>query len=93
MHDLYERHTGELGEDEVSSTSDLCLPEEIACRQAFNRIVGDLKIDTVDLIVPMAAAKQSGRFDRMTFLHDFHWNAAGHTIAAEAIAAEIRRRE
>ena len=80
----------ELGEDEVTSTSDLCLPEEIACRQAYDRIVRDLAIDSVDLITPMAAAKRSGRFDRMTFVHDFHWNAADHTVAAEAIAAAIK---
>ena len=80
----------ELGEDDVSSTSDLCGPEEIACRQAFERMVRDLGVDTVDLMAPMVAAKRSGRFARMTFAHDCHWNPAGHTIAAEAIAAAIR---
>ena len=25
----------------------------------------------------------------MTFTHDFHWNTAGHTIAAEVLAAAI----
>ena len=79
----------ELGEDDVTSTSDLCLPEEIAARQAFDRMVRDLAIDTVDLMPPMVAAKRSGRFERMTFTHDFHWNPAGHTIAAEAIAAHV----
>ena len=29
-----------------------------------------------------------GRFERMTLVHDFHWNAAGNTVAAEVIAAE-----
>ena len=80
----------ELGEDEVTSTSDLCLAEEIAARQAFNRLVRDLAIDAVDLLPPMAVAKRSGRFQRMTFTHDFHWNPAGHTIAAETLAAAIR---
>ena len=80
----------ELGEDDVTSTSDLSLPEEIACRRAFDRIVHDLAIDTVDLMPPMVAAKRSGRFERMTFAHDFHWNPAGHTIAAEVIAGAIR---
>lgn len=79
----------ELGEDDASSTSDLCLPEEIACRQAFQRLVRDLAIDTVDLMAPMLAAKRAGRFERVTFVHDSHWNPAGHTIAAEAIAAAI----
>ncbi len=49
-------------------------------------MVSDLAIKTVDLMTPMIAAKRTGRFDRMTFVHDFHWNAAGHTIAAEEIA-------
>jgi hypothetical protein len=80
----------ELGEDEVTSTSDLCLEEEIACRQAFERLAHDLAIDTVDLMTPMVAAKRTGRFERMTFAHDFHWNPAGHTIAAEAITTAIR---
>ena len=80
----------ELGEDDVTSTSDLSLPEEIACRRAFERLVRDLAIDTVDLMAPMVAAKRSGRSDRMTFTHDFHWNPAGHTVAAETIAGAIR---
>jgi len=79
----------ELGEDDVTSTSDLSLPEEIACRQAFDRMVRDLAIDAIDLMPSMVAAKRAGRFDRMTFTHDFHWTPAGHTIAAEVIAAEI----
>ncbi len=81
---------GELGEDEVTSTSDLCLPEEIAARQAFDRLVCDLAIEAIDLMPPMVAAKRAGRFERMTFSHDFHWTPAGHTIAAEAIAGAIR---
>jgi hypothetical protein len=81
----------ELGEDDMASTSDLSLPEEIACRHAFERMVRDLAIDTVDLMFPMVVAKRTGRFDRMTFAHDFHWNPAGHTLAAEVIAAAIQQ--
>ncbi len=80
----------ELGEDDVTSTSDLCLSEEIACRQAFERMVSALAVDTVDLMTPMLAAKRTGRFERLTFAHDFHWNPVGHTIAAETIAAAIK---
>jgi len=83
----------ELAEDDVTSTSDLSEPEERACRQAFDGLTHGLGIDVVDLMSPMVAAKQSGRFPRMTFAHDFHWNSAGHTVAAEALAAEIARRE
>ena len=43
----------ELGEDDVTSTSDLSLPEEVACRQAFERMVRDLGLETVDLMAPM----------------------------------------
>ena len=80
----------ELGEDDVTSTSDLCLAEEIASRQAFDRIARDLAIETIDLMPSMVAAKRSGRFDRMTYTHDFHWNPAGHTVAAERIVAAVR---
>jgi hypothetical protein len=79
----------ELGEDDVTSTSDLSLPEEVACRQAFERMVHDLGIETVDLMTPMMAAKQTGRFSRLTFAHDFHWNPAGNTVAAEIISAAV----
>jgi lysophospholipase L1-like esterase len=81
---------GELGEDDVTSTNDLSLPEEIACRQAFERAAGELGLVTVDLMAPMIAAKRSGRFPRLTFVHDFHWNAAGNTVAAEVIAEKVR---
>jgi len=81
----------ELDEDDVTSTSDLSLPEEIACRQAFDRMVRDLGIDAVDLMPSMVAAKRAGRYERMTFTHDFHWNPAGHTVAAEVLAAAIAR--
>jgi lysophospholipase L1-like esterase len=80
----------ELGEDDVTSTSDLSLPEEVASRQAFERMVHDLAIDTVDLMTPMVAARRTGRFDRLTFAHDFHWNASGHTVAAEAISGALQ---
>ena len=40
----------ELDEDDVTSTSDLSLPEEIAARWAFERMVRDLGIETVDLM-------------------------------------------
>ncbi len=79
----------ELSEDNVTSTSDLCLVEETTAHEAFNRIAGDLGVETVDLMAPMLAAKRSGRFERMTFVYDFHWNAAGNTIAAEVIADKI----
>jgi hypothetical protein len=83
----------ELGEDDVTSSSDLCLAEEVASRAAFDRLAGDLRLETADLMAPMLSAKRSGRFERMTFIHDFHWNAAGNTVAAQAIASTISRRD
>ena len=50
----------ELGEDDVKATSDPCdlsPPEEIACRRAFDRLVRELGIESVDLLSPMLAAK------------------------------------
>jgi hypothetical protein len=82
----------ELGEDDVTSTSDLSPLDEVATRRAFDRLLHERNIETVDLTAPMLAAKRSGRFERLTFVHDFHWNAAGNTVAAERIAAEIGRK-
>ena len=55
----------------------------------YGRMVRDLDIESIDLMPAMVAAKRSRRFPRMTFTHDFHWNSAGHTIAAEVLAAAI----
>ena len=52
----------ELGEDDVTSISDLSLPEEVAWRQVFDRMVKDLAIETVDLVTPMVAAKRNWPF-------------------------------
>lgn len=82
----------ELREDDIAPLSELSLPGEIACRQAYDRLVRDLGIESVDLMAPMLEAKRSGRFDRMLFAHDIHWCAAGNTVAAEAIAAAITPR-
>ena len=82
----------ELGEDDVTSTSDLSPLDEVATRQAFDRLVAELGIETTDLMSPMLAAKRSGRFERLTFAHDFHWNAAGNTVAAETIATALGRK-
>jgi hypothetical protein len=80
----------ELGEDDIASTGDLSAAEEPAYRRAFDRITKSLRIATVDLLPDMLAAKRSKRFDRLTFPHDFHWNAAGHTVAAETLCRELK---
>jgi len=80
----------ELGEDDIMSTGDLSPPEELAYRQAFERITKSLNITTIDLLPAMLDAKRTKRFERLSFPHDFHWNAAGHTVAAEAICKGLK---
>jgi lysophospholipase L1-like esterase len=80
----------ELGEDDVTSTSDLSPLDEVATRQAFDRLIQELGIESADLMTPMLAAKRGGRFERLTFAHDFHWNAAGNSVAAEVLAEKLR---
>ncbi len=77
----------ELGEDDCSVTEDLTPPEQATYRKAFFHCADVLGIETVDLLPRLLAAKKAGRFDRVTFRHDFHWNENGHAVAAETIAA------
>jgi hypothetical protein len=77
----------ELREDDCSVTEDLALPEQIGYRKAFFRCASQLGIETIDLLPRMLAAKKAGRFDRLTFQHDFHWNKNGHLVAAELISS------
>ncbi len=77
----------ELSEDDCSVTEDLTLPEQIGYRKAFFRCASQLGIETIDLLPRMLAAKKAGRFDRLTFRHDFHWNKNGHLVAAELISS------
>ena len=37
----------------------------------------------------MRAAKKAGRFDRLTFQHDFHWNKNAHLLAAETVSSVL----
>ena len=53
---------GELGEDDISATSDLSDLEEAAYHRAFDRAAQALGLETIDLMRPMVAAKQSKRF-------------------------------
>jgi len=79
----------ELGEDDCSSTDEFTAPEEAAFRPAFFRITQSLGIKTLDLLPPLLAAKQAGRFDRLTFRYDQHWNEHGHLVGAEALSSRI----
>jgi hypothetical protein len=79
----------ELGEDDFSSTDEFTGPEEAAFRPAFFRITQSLGIKTLDLLPPLLATKQAGRFDRLTFCYDQHWNEHGHLVGAEALSSLI----
>ena len=79
----------ELGEDDCSVTEDLSLAEQIGYRKAFFRCADQLGIETIDLLPRMLAAKKAGRFDRLTFQHDFHWTKNGHLVAAEMISSVL----
>jgi hypothetical protein len=79
----------ELGEDDCSFTEDLSLPEQIGYRKAFFRCADQLGIETIDLLPRMLAAKKAGRFDRLTFQHDFHWNKNAHLLAAETVSSVL----
>ena len=79
----------ELDEDNVTSTEDLAPIEQPAYRAAFFHIAHDLSLETLDLLPLMRKAKRGTPGLRLTFVHDFHWNAEGHAVAARAIAAKI----
>jgi hypothetical protein len=79
----------ELHEDDCAFTEDLSLPQQVGYRRAFFRCVDQLGIETIDLLPRMVAAKKAGRFDRLTFRHDFHWNKNAHLLAAETVSSVL----
>jgi hypothetical protein len=50
----------------------------------LTQIAAAHKIPVLDLLPPMRDAAESGR--RLYFGSDIHWNAAGHAVAAQAVA-------
>jgi lysophospholipase L1-like esterase len=82
---------GELGES--LGDAERCRQSEQVVRRAFFQCAESLGIETIDLLPSFLEAKQAGRFERLTFCRDAHWNAAGHTVAAEAIARYILERD
>jgi hypothetical protein len=83
----------EIGEADVTFTENLSKAEQAACRQAFFRCTDSLGIQTIDLLPSFRQGREAGRFERLTFLHDFHWNEGGHAVAAEAISSFILARD
>ena len=80
----------ELAEDDMGSTEDLTRSEQRAYRAAFFRNAQSLDLETIDLLPRFLAVKQSSGQGRLTFEHDFHWNADGHALAATVICESIR---
>jgi hypothetical protein len=78
----------ELGEAELNATVPRADPPA-AERQAFFRCADALGIETIDLLPHFLRAKAAGDCARITFAHDLHWNAEGHALAAQVIAAHL----
>ena len=78
----------ELGEAELNATA-LRADPPAAERQAFFRCADALGIETIDLLPHFLRAKAAGDCARITFAHDLHWNAEGHALAAQVIAAHL----
>ena len=76
---------GELdeGRDESSTR------REAAYRQAFDACTEGTGIEILDLLPGLLAAKRSGKVERVIIAGDGHWNAAGHRVVAEIIAARL----
>ncbi len=71
------------GRDEAS------VRREAAFRQAFEECTKDTDIEVLDLLPGMLEAKRSGEVDHVIIAKDGHWNAAGHRVVAEIIAARL----
>lgn len=82
---------GELGES--LGDADRCRQSEEVVRRTFFQCAESLGIESIDLLPSFLEAKRAGRFERLTFRLDEHWNAAGHILAAEAIAQYILYRD
>lgn len=64
------------------------LAAEQAFRAAFFACAKSLGLKTIDLLPAMVAARGEG--ERLTFLHDEHWNARGHACVADILARVLR---
>lgn len=78
----------ELGEADLATAVPQAGPSG-AERQAFFRCAAALGIETIDLLPHFLRAKAAGKCARVTFAHDLHWNAEGHALVAQVIAAHL----
>jgi hypothetical protein len=77
----------ELGESPPEGGPNLAA--EQAFRAAFLACAGPLGLETIDLLPAMVEAREAGGIDRLTFLHDEHWNEQGHVCVAEILARTL----
>jgi len=66
-------------------------PYEAARHRAALRTCADLGLATLDLLPEIERGKREGGVERYTYGFDFHWNPAGHRMAADAIEPFLRR--
>jgi hypothetical protein len=66
-------------------------PPPCAEREALFRCTADLGIPTLDLVAQFLSAKTKDHVGRLSFVNDFHWNATGHRVAADAICEFLTR--
>jgi hypothetical protein len=87
---VYVPGQAEIGEA-VHPTTEWLRREETA-RRLLTDCTKSLNIETIDLLPDFVAARTSGRFERLTFAQDQHWNENGHTVAAEVISRHLSDR-
>lgn len=84
---VYVPGQAELGESPPEGGPNLAA--EQAFRAAFFECAKPLGLRTIDLLPAMVDARETGGLDRLTFLHDEHWNAQGHACVAEILARTL----
>jgi lysophospholipase L1-like esterase len=76
---------GELDE----GRDDVSVRREAAYRQSFEICTADTNLEVLDLLPGMLTAKSSGGAGSLIIARDGHWNASGHRVVADIIAARL----
>jgi hypothetical protein len=84
---VYVPAQGELAE--TPNISDTAVKNQSGLRKAFFACAEPSSLRTLDLLPHFLAAKRSGQYERLTFLHDKHWNENGHAVAGKTVAEFI----